>query len=238
MLAPRGLSLEELRVGRRGGVSYIRTRGLWLPPMADKRRFVSGEEGKTSVSTLPCSQERLKTHQPKPLAETPRLPQRRGPERWRLRTLAPVDSLVARSPNRRHFLFRAQVVHSLQRTKYTAEKMYITCFILIMPYDFQDPRFLFLLQNVPIPPEVRKPERTPIVLTPSLDTFGQFYSRSPPVRALTFDPLSLPFTRPHTDLRGHSLRSPAVTPRTLTPAERHAKAKGCRPEEPEEESRS
>jgi hypothetical protein len=47
-----------------------------------------------------------------------------------------------------------------------------------MPYNFKDPRFLFLLENVPVPPEVQNPKRTPIVLTAGLKTFGQFYRRS------------------------------------------------------------
>jgi hypothetical protein len=42
-------------------------------------------------------------------------------------------------------------------------------------YDFKDPRFLFLLGRVAVPPEVKTPHHTKIVLTPGLPTFGQFY---------------------------------------------------------------
>jgi hypothetical protein len=51
-------------------------------------------------------------------------------------------------------------------------------------YNFQDPRFLFLLNKVPIPPDVKQPAKTKIVITPGLATFGQFYTRHYLVRAL------------------------------------------------------
>jgi hypothetical protein len=50
-------------------------------------------------------------------------------------------------------------------------------------YDFTDPRFLFLLERVTIPPEVTTPHRTRIVITRGLPTFGQFYRNLRVVRA-------------------------------------------------------
>ena len=43
------------------------------------------------------------------------------------------------------------------------------------PYNFQDPRFLHLPKEVPIPPEVTHPAKTQIIITPGLTSFGQFF---------------------------------------------------------------